>query len=59
MLPDPTPNVVYHSPCYAGRKGREGVFPARACIKLTGTFGKFAGPIQLKAHAGGGVEPSR
>lgn len=38
--PEPPPNVIYHTPCYAGKKGREGLFLASACIKLTGTFGK-------------------
>lgn len=37
-MPDPQPHVIYHTPCYAGRKGKEGLFPASACIKLTGTF---------------------
>ncbi|CAA2964850.1 Hypothetical predicted protein [Olea europaea subsp. europaea] len=46
ILPDPQPNVIYHTPCYAGKKGRDGLFPASACIKLTGVFGKYA------AHAG-------
>jgi hypothetical protein len=41
VLPEPHPNVIYHTPCYAGKKGRKGVFPASACIKLTGVFGKY------------------
>lgn len=41
FIPDPAPLVIYHSPCYAGKKGREGLFPASACIKLTGVFGKL------------------
>lgn len=40
ILPDPQPSVIYHTPCYAGRKNRDGLFPASACIKLTGVFGK-------------------
>lgn len=31
---------ILHQPCLAGRKGREGLFPATACVKVTGTFGK-------------------
>ena len=27
-------------PCMGGRKGRNGLFPASACIKLAGKFGK-------------------
>lgn len=42
FIPDPAPLVIYHSPCYAGKKGREGLFPASACIKLTGVFGKLS-----------------
>ncbi|XP_053206073.1 uncharacterized protein LOC128390386 [Panonychus citri] len=29
---------VLESPCWAGRKNRNGKFPASACIKLSGTF---------------------
>ncbi|OQR74256.1 hypothetical protein BIW11_09195, partial [Tropilaelaps mercedesae] len=29
---------LLHQPCLAGRKGREGLFPATACVKVTGTF---------------------
>ena len=28
-------------PCMGGRKGRNGLFPASACIKLAGKFGKI------------------
>lgn len=41
QVPENTPNVILHSPCYAGKKGRKGLFPASACIKLIGTFGKY------------------
>ena len=27
-------------PCMGGRKGRNGLFPASACIKVSGTYGK-------------------
>lgn len=42
ILPEVQPQVIYHSPCYAGKKGREGLFPASACIKLVGTFGEYS-----------------
>ncbi|XP_003743513.1 uncharacterized protein LOC100906847 [Galendromus occidentalis] len=29
---------LLHQPCLAGRKSREGLFPATACVKITGTF---------------------
>ncbi|KAG0730136.1 hypothetical protein GWK47_028908 [Chionoecetes opilio] len=29
---------MLESPCMAGRKGREGLFPATACIKLAGYY---------------------
>ncbi|XP_037781993.1 uncharacterized protein LOC119578488 [Penaeus monodon] len=29
---------MLESPCMAGRKGREGLFPATACIKLAGIY---------------------
>jgi hypothetical protein len=32
---------VYESPCMGGRKGRNGLFPATACIKLSGTYCKY------------------
>lgn len=33
-------SVVYHTPCYAGKKNKQGLFPAKVCIKLMGTFGE-------------------
>lgn len=27
------------SPCMGGRKGRDGMFPATACVKIVGNFG--------------------
>ncbi|KAG8230880.1 hypothetical protein J437_LFUL011521 [Ladona fulva] len=29
---------LLHSPCLGGRKGRNGLFPATACIKLAGVY---------------------
>lgn len=31
-----------------GRKGRNGLFPATACIKLTGTYGKTIFTVVIK-----------
>lgn len=33
-------SAILHSPCWAGRKNRDGIFPATACIKLSGKFGE-------------------
>ena len=32
--------VELESPCMGGRKGRDGLFPASDCIKVTGVYGK-------------------
>ena len=32
---------LLESPCMGGRKGRNGLFPATACLKLSGVYGKF------------------
>ena len=32
---------MLQSPCMGGRKGRDGLFPATACIKIIGEFCKF------------------
>lgn len=29
---------VFESPCMGGRKGRDGLYPATSCIKITGVF---------------------
>ncbi|CAG2178181.1 unnamed protein product, partial [Oppiella nova] len=31
-------SAILHTPCWAGRKNRNGIFPATACIKLSGKF---------------------
>ena len=36
--------VEYQSPCLTGRKGREGLFPASSCVKLSGSLGRSDGP---------------
>ena len=33
--------AILESPCMGGRKGRDGVFPATACIKISGYYGKL------------------
>ncbi|XP_054167189.1 uncharacterized protein LOC128964587 [Oppia nitens] len=42
MCEDPFHNnyssSILHSPCWAGRKNRNGIFPGTACIKLSGKF---------------------
>ena len=30
---------ILERPCMGGRKGRNGLFPASACIKVSGTYG--------------------
>ena len=37
--------------CMAGRKNRNGLFPASACIKVGGTFGKWRKMERVKAEA--------
>lgn len=32
---------ILHTSCMAGRKGRDGMYPATACIKLSGRFGMY------------------
>ena len=32
--------VTLEQPCMGGRKGRDGLFPASDCIKVTGYYGK-------------------
>ncbi|XP_050304211.1 uncharacterized protein LOC126741711 [Anthonomus grandis grandis] len=29
---------IYQSPCMCGRKGRDGLFPATSCVKISGVF---------------------
>ena len=36
--------VSLEQPCMGGRKGRDGLFPASDCIKVTGNYGKFCLP---------------
>ena len=33
--------VTLEQPCMGGRKGRDGLFPASDCIKVTGYYGEF------------------
>lgn len=38
-------------PCMGGRKGRNGLFPASACIKLDGKFADGSGTIMVRGCA--------
>ncbi|KAA0203233.1 hypothetical protein HAZT_HAZT004351 [Hyalella azteca] len=44
---------ILESPCMAGRKNREGLFPATACIKLAGEYGLMCGVNTVSLHWGG------
>ena len=33
--------VTLEQPCMGGRKGRDGLFPASDCIKVTGSYGEY------------------
>ena len=35
------------SPCLGGRKGRDGLFPATACIKINGIYGNYVSLLFL------------
>lgn len=50
ITPDPPPNVIYQTPCWAGKKNKEGLFLASACIKLTGTFGECDLDLLFRHH---------
>lgn len=32
--------ALLEAPCMGGRKGRDGVFPATACVKISGYYGE-------------------
>ncbi|CAH1381284.1 hypothetical protein MTP99_005280 [Tenebrio molitor] len=42
---------VFESPCMGGRKGRDGLFPATACIKITGIFDDNGDTITVRGCA--------
>lgn len=42
---------MLESPCMAGRKNREGLFPATACIKLAGIYDDTGESIMVRACA--------
>ncbi|XP_045467997.1 uncharacterized protein LOC123676255 isoform X1 [Harmonia axyridis] len=42
---------IYESPCMGGRKGRDGVFPATSCVKITGTFEDNEETIMIRGCA--------
>ncbi|KAH8334909.1 hypothetical protein KR074_005831 [Drosophila pseudoananassae] len=37
--------AILESPCMGGRKGRDGLFPATACIKIAGYYGKCSNQL--------------
>nr|XP_045617687.1 uncharacterized protein LOC123770068 [Procambarus clarkii] len=43
--------AMMQSPCLAGRKGREGLFPATACIKLAGIYDDTGQTITIRSCA--------
>merc|ERR1719220_2027950 len=45
-----TSNIL-ERPCMGGRKGRNGLFPASSCIKLTGTYSDGSGTIMVRGCA--------
>ncbi|XP_039281716.1 uncharacterized protein LOC111061876 isoform X2 [Nilaparvata lugens] len=42
---------ILESPCMGGRKGRNGLFPATACIKLTGIYDDTGDSIMVRGCA--------
>ncbi|XP_022904434.2 uncharacterized protein [Onthophagus taurus] len=42
---------ILESPCMGGRKGRDGLFPATFCIKITGTFADNKTTLTLRGCA--------
>jgi len=42
-----TSNIL-ERPCMGGRKGRNGLFPASACIKVAGTYADGSGSIMIR-----------
>lgn len=39
--------ALLHAPCMGGRKGRDGLFPATACIKIAGYYGMLIFYIRI------------
>merc|ERR1719510_485118 len=42
---------ILERPCMGGRKGRNGLFPASACIKVSGTYADGSGTIMIRGCA--------
>lgn len=42
---------IYESPCMGGRKDRNGLFPATACIKMAGQYRKYLSPVSMRIEA--------
>ncbi|XP_075585884.1 uncharacterized protein LOC124498577 isoform X1 [Dermatophagoides farinae] len=45
-------STILQSPCWTGRKGRDGLYPATACIKLNGRFGMYKFIIIISINNG-------
>lgn len=42
---------IFESPCMGGRKGRDGLFPATSCIKITGIFDDNGQTVTIRGCA--------
>ncbi|XP_060527063.1 uncharacterized protein LOC132702455 [Cylas formicarius] len=42
---------IYESPCMGGRKGRDGLFPATSCVKITGVFDDSKETVTIRGCA--------
>ncbi|EEZ97572.1 uncharacterized protein LOC658774 [Tribolium castaneum] len=42
---------VFESPCMGGRKGRDGLFPATSCVKITGVFDDNGDTVTVRGCA--------
>ncbi|KAL3278236.1 hypothetical protein HHI36_013574 [Cryptolaemus montrouzieri] len=42
---------IFESPCMGGRRGRDGIFPATSCVKITGTFDDNEETIMIRGCA--------
>merc|ERR1719427_2061458 len=42
---------LYENPCMGGRKGRDGLYPASNCLKITGTYDDTGDSIMIRGCA--------
>ncbi|KAK9880249.1 hypothetical protein WA026_010125 [Henosepilachna vigintioctopunctata] len=42
---------IFESPCMGGRRGRDGLYPATSCVKITGTFDDSDETIMIRGCA--------